>query len=102
MTQILQTREFLKTKEAENLIRSNVSWNSTHYEEEFEDNQKVSFRFLLDDACGTSPVVYKEINGEKEEDDICDLQDDKDNVEVKELRTGEERSPLSKESLSFL
>ena len=62
----------------------------THNEEEFDNNKKVSSALSPHEYDRSSPVIDKCWGCEDEEDDIDDLENDKDEVEIDELRSEEE------------
>ena len=67
----------------------------THYEKQFDDNNKVSLCFRLDKSSGCPPVLHQTVHGQQEEDDVGGLEGDQHAVEVHELRGGEEGGPLA-------
>ena len=67
----------------------------THYEKQFDDNDKVSLCFRFYQCCRCPPVLHQVVDGQQKEDDVGRLQQDQDAVEVHELRRGEEGGPVT-------
>ena len=54
----------------------------THDEEQFQDNQEVSFSFTLYNYRSISPVINQEVDCAQEAEDIGGLETDQDAVKI--------------------